>query len=69
MLKEAKQVEQIHLLLTVPFDGVDDTGAIVDQILFDNSVTQLHHHLSGKNTKPLKFVCGNIKLLSHKPNI
>ena len=68
-LKEAKQVKQIHLLLTAPFDGVDDTSAIVDQTLFDDSVTRLHHHLSGKNTKLLKFVCGDIKLLPHKPNI
>ena len=68
-LKEAKQVKQIHSLLTAPFDGVDDTGAIVDQTLFDDSVTRLHHHLSGKNTKLLKFIYGDIKLLPHKPNI
>ena len=66
-LREAKQVEQIHLLLTAPFKGVDDTVAIVDQMLFDDSITQLLHHLSGKNTKPLKFICGNIKLVPHNP--
>ena len=68
-LREAKQVEQIHSLLTALFNGVDDTGAIVDQTLFDDSITPLCCHLSGKNTKPLKFICGNIKLVPHKPNI
>ena len=69
MEKEAKQVRQIHLLLTAPLAGVDDTGAIVDKALFDNSITKLKHHLNGKNTKVLKFVCDDLKLVLFKPQV
>ena len=64
--KEAKQVRQIHLLLTTPLAEVDDTGAIVDQALFDNSITKLSHCLNDKNTKALKFVCDNLKFVVFK---
>ena len=67
--KEAKQVRQIHLLITTPLAGVDDTGAIVDQALFDNSITKLKHCLNGKNTKALKFVCNNLELVLFKPQV
>lgn len=66
---EAKQVGQIHLLLVAPFAGVDDAGTIVDRALFDSSVTLLRHRLDKKNTKPLKFVCNDLTLAPHKPNV
>ena len=67
--KEAKQVGHIHSLLVAPLAGVDDAGAIVDHAMFDSSVTLLHRHLDSKNTRALKFVCSNLKLVPFKPNV
>lgn len=67
--KEAKQVGQIHLLLTAPLAGVDDTGVIVDHALLDNSITLLDHRLAGKNMKALVFVCSDLKLVPSKPDL
>lgn len=69
MEKEAKQARQIYLLLTVPLAGVDNTGAIVDQAIFDNSITKLNHCLNSKNAKALKFICNDLKLVLFKPRV
>ena len=64
--KDVKQVGQIHLLLTAPFAGVDDTGAIVDQTLLDNSIISLGRSLDNKKMITLMFVCSDLKLLPLK---
>ena len=67
--KEAKQVGHIHSLLVAPLAGVDDAGAIVDHAMFDSSVTLLRRRLDSKNTRALKFVCSDLKLVPFKPNV
>ena len=67
--KEAKQVGHIHSLLVAPLASVDDAGAIVDHAMFDSSVTLLRRRLDSKNTRALKFVCSNLKLVPFKPNV
>jgi hypothetical protein len=67
--KEIKQVSAIHVLLTAPLDGVNDSGAIVNQDDFQQSLNQLSKRLSSKNKKPLQFVCRDLECQPDpKPN-
>ena len=67
--KEAKQVGHICALLIAPLAGVDNTGAIVDHMVFYGSVTLLGCHLDSKNMKVLKFISSDIKLIPLKPKV
>ena len=67
--KEAKQVGDIHALLVALLAGIDSAGAIVDHAVFDNNITLLQSHLNSKNTKVLKFICNDLKLLPPKPKV
>ena len=67
--KEAKQIGDIHTLLTAPLAGIDSAGTAVDHAVFDNNITLLQSHLNNKNTKVLKFICNDLKLLPSKPKV
>lgn len=61
-VKEVKQVEKIHGILTSPLDGVDAAGEIADELVFNESVKTLIKRLNSKNTKALTFVCEDLQL-------
>ncbi|KIM77364.1 hypothetical protein PILCRDRAFT_12008 [Piloderma croceum F 1598] len=48
-LKEVKQVDAIHGLLTMSLEGVGDNGHVVDQESFTESLLSLTRRLSSKN--------------------
>jgi hypothetical protein len=60
-LKEVKQVDAIHGLLTASLEGVGDDGRVVDQESFAESLLSLTRRLSSKNMKALQFVCKDLE--------
>ena len=66
--KEAKQVTNIHGLITAPLAGVCRPNVITDKARFDASVQQLRKRLMTKNTVTLEFICRDVGCqLTHKP--
>jgi hypothetical protein len=61
--REAKDVEQIHQLLTTPVGGVDSTDEI------EENLNKLVKKLSRKNWHPLNFVIEDLDLaVRNNPN-
>ena len=60
-LKEVKQVDAIHGLLTASLEDVGDDGRVVDQESFSESLLSLTRRLSSKNMKALQFVCKDLE--------
>ena len=59
--KEAKQVTNIHGLITAPLAGVCRPNIITDKAHFDASVQQLCKWLMTKNTVTLEFICRDVR--------
>jgi len=60
-LKEVKQVNTIHELLTASLEGVSGDGCILDQESFAASLLLLSKRLLSKNMKALQFVCEDLE--------
>lgn len=65
--KEAKQVGQLHRLLMASLENVDQVTDLEDPVLLQSSLTQLSGRLAARNTKPLIFVCRDLKLEPELP--
>ena len=66
-LKEIKQVDAIHVLLTASLEGVGNDGQVVDQESFTESLASLSRRLLSKNMKALQFVCNDLECLPRPP--